>query len=219
MLEETKLTTAKKELIEYATLVEQMIAKSISGLKNKDRQILQEVIEKDEPQANDLEITFDEMCIRLIAQHQPAGKALRTILMISNINSNLERMADHAVSISESGLYLIEQPDVKPLIDTPAMAEIVIEMIRDSIAAFINEDAGLANAVCEKDNTVDGLRSQIVRELITFMMSDSSTIERALKLMSIANNLERVADLTTNICEDVIFMVKGKIIKHHRDEI
>ncbi|HNR51709.1 MAG: hypothetical protein BWZ01_01932 [Deltaproteobacteria bacterium ADurb.BinA179] len=219
MLEEAKLNRIKKELLEYASLVEGMIEKSIRGLIQADADILNSVIALDEPRANAFEITLDEMCIATIAQHQPAGKPLRTIMMISNINSTLERMGDHAVTICESGLFLIERPAVKPLIDIPRMAEVVNSMIDDSITSFINEDAKLAQSVCERDSIVDGLRNQITRELITFMSSDPTTIERSLHLMKISSNLERVADLCTNICEDVIYMVKGKVIKHHKDSL
>ncbi len=219
MLEEAKLNRIKKEFLQYATVVEGMIGKSIEGLTKNDRAILNDVIMNDEPMANNYEIKLDEMCIAVIAQHQPTGKSLRTIFMMSNINSNLERMGDHAVTICESGLVLIEQPPVKRLIDIPRMGEVVKGMIGDGIKSFINEDAALAKTVCERDDIVDGLRDQIMRELITFMTSDPTTIERALHLMKIAGNLERVADLTTNICEDVIYMVKGKVIKHHKDSI
>ena len=218
MLEETKLMNLKKELMEYATLVESMVDQSIAGLMLKKAEMLSDVIDLDEPRANAFEIELDELCISVIAQHQPAGKALRTILMILHINSTLERIGDHAVTIAESGLFLIERPPVKPLIDIPRMADVVKTMISDSISSFINEDAGLARSVCERDNIVDGLRNQIMRELITFMTSDPSTIERALQIMKISSNLERIADLTTNICEDVIYMVKGQVIKHHKDE-
>jgi phosphate transport system protein len=219
MLEETKLMQLKKELVEYATLVEGMLEKAVTGLTEKDADMLKEVIDVDEPNANRTEVKLDEMCIGLIARYQPAGKGLRTIFMISNINNTLERMADHAVTICESSLYLIDKPPVKPLIDTPRMADVVKGMISDSIKSFLEEDAVLAHSVCERDNIVDGLRDQIARELITYMMSDPSTIERALQLMKISSNLERIADLTTNICEDVIYMVKGKIIKHHLDSL
>lgn len=219
MLEETKVNRIKKEFLEYATIVEGMIGKSIEGLTKNDEKILEEVIHDDEPKVNNYEIKLDEMCIAVIAQHQPAGKALRTIFMMSNINSNLERMGDHAVTICESGLFLIQRPPVKKLIDIPRMAEVVKGMIGDSINSFINEDAVLAHTVCERDDIVDGLRDQIMRELVTFMTSDPTTIERSLHLMKIAANLERVADLTTNICEDVIYMVKGKVIKHHMNSL
>jgi phosphate transport system protein len=218
MLEETKLTNLKKTLMEFATLVESMVDHSINGLMLKKEDLLSDVIGLDESRANSYEIELDERCVTIIAQHQPTGKALRTILMILHINSTLERIGDHAVTISESGLFLIDQPLVKPLIDIPRMADVVKSMISDSINSFINEDADLARRVCERDTIVDGLRTQIMRELITFMTSDPSTIERALQLMKISSNLERIADLTTNICEDVIYMVKGKVIKHHKDE-
>jgi phosphate transport system protein len=136
--------------------------------------------------------------------------------MIMKMGNDLERMGDHAVNIAESALYLIDRPAVKPLIDIPRMSELTIGMLKDSISAFINEDASLAKSVCERDGLVDSLRDQVLRELVTFMLSDSKTIERSLHLTRISGNLERVADLSTNICEDVIFMVKGQVIKHHR---
>ncbi len=213
-----KITELKKDLIEYAGLVEGMIDKSIKGLLDKKEELLKEVIEKDEPKANQREVVLDETCINLIAQFQPAAGDLRKILMIYKINNDLERLADHAVNIAQSSLFLIERPQVKPLIDIPEMAKHANLMLRDSLNAFIREDVKLARAVCERDNTVDDFQSQIVRELITYMSSDAGTIERSLHLMRISNNLERIADLSTNICEDVIFMVEGKVIKHHQDE-
>jgi len=134
------------------------------------------------------------------------------------MNNDLERMGDHAVNIAESSLFLIERPPVKPLIDIPNMAKVTMEMLRNSINSFINENAKLAKTVCERDYIVDGLRDQILRELITFMSSDPSTIERSIHLMRISSNLERIADLSTNICEDVIFMVEGRVIKHHKEK-
>jgi len=218
MLEETKLTNLKKTLMEFATLVESMVDMSIAGLKLKKEDMLNDVIHLDEPKANNYEVELDERSVSIIAQHQPTGKALRTIIMILHINSTLERIGDHAVTIAESGLFLIGQPPVKSLIDIPRMADVVKTMIADSITSFINEDAELARGVCERDSIVDGLRTQIIRELITYMTSDPTTIERALQIMKIASNLERIADLATNICEDVIYMVKGTVIKHHKDE-
>jgi len=219
MLEETKLIQVKKELMEFATLVESMVDKSVTGLKERNTEHLRDVIERDEPRANDFETDLDERCVSIIAQHQPAGKSLRTILMVIHINSTLERIGDHAVTIAESGMFLADQPPVKQLIDIPHMAEVVKTMIADSITSFINEDATLAKSVCERDDIVDGLRNQILRELITYMSADPATIERSLQLMKIGSNLERIADLATNICEDVIYMVKGKVIKHHKDSL
>jgi len=217
MLEE-KLTELKKSLIEYANLVEHMIKESIEGLLQKEKYMLQDVIENEEPKANAMEMHLDELCTSMIARYEPRAKDLRTVLMVLKMNNDLERIGDHAVNIAESSLFLIERPQVKPLIDIPNMAKIVMQMLKNSINSFVNEDAKLAKSVCERDDIVDGLRDQILRELITFMTSDPSTIERSLHLIRISSNLERIADLSTNICEDVIFMVAGRVIKHHAEE-
>ena len=132
------------------------------------------------------------------------------------MNNDLERMGDEAVNIAESSLFLIERPPVKPLIDIPRMAQEAMGMLRDSLSSLIREDTALASSVCQRDDVVDSLRDQILRELITYMASDPSTIERSLHLLRISRSLERIADLSTNICEDVIYMVEGKVIKHHR---
>lgn len=218
MIEE-KLNALKEKIIEMAVLVESMIEKSIKGLIERDKNLLLEVIEREEKRVNDMEIEVEDMGIKFIALYHPEAEHLRTSLMILQINNDLERMGDEAVNISESSLFLIERPPVKPLIDIPRMAEITIEMLKDSITSFVERKPELAKEICSRDDTVDSLRDQIYRELITYMMQDSSTIERALHLLRIARSLERIADLSTNLCEDVIFMVKGKVIKHHKEEI
>jgi phosphate transport system protein len=211
-----RMDVLKKELMESASLVEGMIGKSIRGLKEKDEGLLLTVIEQDEPRENELEISIDEACINLVACYQPHAKDLRTIMMILKMNNDFERMADEAENICESALFLIKQPEVKRLIDIPRMGEEATKMIRDSLDSFINEDAQLARSVCERDDIVDGLRDQILRELVTFMASNPDTIERSIHLIRISRSLERIADLSTNICEDVIYMVEGRTIKHHR---
>jgi phosphate transport system protein len=213
---ERKIEEVKEKLIEFSEIVGGMLKKSIKGLVERDERLLKEVIEEDEMKCNDLEIEIDEMCIHIIAQFEPRAKHLRTIFLALKMNNDLERMGDHAVNISQSGLFLISKPQVKPLLDIPRMAEEVSKMLEDSLKSFVNEDAALAKSVCERDDIIDDYRDQIVRELITYMVSDPSTIERALHLIRIAGNLERIADLTTNICEDVIFMVKGELMKHHK---
>jgi phosphate transport system protein len=215
---EEKIIELKKELIDFATLVENMITKSIKGLTKKEKAYLLEVIEKDEPEANSFEIRLDELCTHMIAQYQPMAKDLRTILMVYKMNSDIERMGDHAVNISESGLYLISKRPVKPLIDIPRMADETVKSVENTINSFINEDAGLAQSVCEHDSVIDALHNQIFRELVVFMTSESGTIERSLHLIRISSNLERIADLCTNICEDVIFMAEGRVIKHHIED-
>jgi len=213
-----KLDELKRKLTESASLVESMIDKSIKGLTQKDEKLLLEVIEQDEPRENGLEIDIDEACIHVVACYQPQAKGLRTIMMVLKMNNDIERMADEAVNISESALFLIKRPEVKPLIDIPRIAEEAITMMRDSLSSFMNEDTTLAHSVCQRDDLVDGLRDQILRELITFMASDPETIERSIHLIRISRSLERIADLSTNICEDVIYMAEGKTIKHQRWE-
>jgi phosphate transport system protein len=213
-----EITKLKKRLIEYAGLVENMIDKSVSGLTEKNEVLLREVAEKDEPKANKFEIELEEQCMILIAKYQPRAKDLRVILRIDQMNNDLERMGDQAVNIVESSLFLIQHPQLKPLIDIPKMGEIAIQMVKDSIDAFVREDAALAKDVCERDQVIDDLKDQIQRELFTYIASKPNSIERAFHLIRIANNLERVGDLSTNICEDVIFIVNGRVVKHHHDE-
>lgn len=210
-----KIAELKKRIIEDAALVEDMIEKAIKGLKEKDMNILNSVINTSEEKVNEFEIQIDELCINTIALFQPEAKDLRTILMILKMNNDLERMGDMAVNIAESSLFLIDRPEVKKLIDIPRMGKETIQMLHDSISSFINEDAPLARDVVTRDDLIDGLRDQVIRELITYMSKDTSVIERSLHLVKISQNLERIADLTTNICEDVIFIVNGKVIKHH----
>lgn len=217
MLDE-KINELKKTLIAYAELVQSMVEKSTKGLLEKNEILLKQVIEMDEPRANEYEIKVDEMCTTLIVTLQPKAIDLRTILMILRMNNDLERIGDHAVNISQSALVLIEQPLVKPFIDIPRMAEEVKHMINDAIVSFINKDSHLAKKVCERDGVVDSLRDQIIRELITYMISDPSTIQRSLHIMNVSKNLERIADLSTNICEEVIFLVDARVIKHHHEE-
>jgi phosphate transport system protein len=215
---QNRIEDLKKDLVQYAALVEQMIEKSIKGLVERDHALLTEVIGPDESRANDFEIHIDTLCTNLIAQYEPKARDLRLVLMAMKMGNDLERMGDHAVNIAESGIFLIERPSIKPLVDIPRMAEIVMGMLRNGIDAFVRNENGLARDVCKQDGLVDALRNQILRELITYMSSDPSTIERAMHLLRVASNLERVADLATNISEEVVYLVEGKIIKHHRGE-
>jgi len=214
---EAKLNELKKRLMNEAGLSEEMVRRAIKGLTEKKKIDLERVIKEYEPQMNKSEVELDELCTNFIALYQPEAGNLRTVLMILRINNDLERIGDLAVNISESALFLIERPFVKPLIDLPRMAEEAIKMLKDAVDSFINKDVRLAKAVCERDVIVDGLRDQIFRELIAYMRSDASTIERSLHLIRIARCLERIGDLSTNVCEDVIFIVEGKIIKHRND--
>ncbi|MFW6134787.1 MAG: phosphate signaling complex protein PhoU [Elusimicrobiota bacterium] len=218
MLKE-KLIQLKHELVDYSALIERMIQKSIQGLEKRNENMLLEVIEKEEGEANKYEIEIDEMCAQVIAQFQPKARDLRTVLMILKINNDLERIGDLAVNISQSSLFLIKNPQLKPLEDIPKMTEITKRMLKDSINSFVNGDSNLAKNVCERDNLVDSLRDSVWKEIIKLLVSskidDEISIQKALYLMGVSRYLERIADLSTNICEDVIFMVEGKVIKHH----
>jgi phosphate transport system protein len=213
-----KLNDLKKKIIKYASLVREMTEKSFSGLIDKNDRNAKEVIGPLEHTVNEQETVLDEECINLIALYQPEAKQLRIVMMISKMVNDLERMGDKAVNIAESVLYLYDKPPVKPYIDLPRMLDITVSMLDDSIAAFVNEDIDLAMKVLERDDEVDLLRDQNLRDLITFMISDPSTIERSLHLLRIARNLEKIADLTSNICEEVIYIKEGRNVKHHMED-
>jgi phosphate transport system protein len=213
MLDE-KILNLKKRLITYSTHVEIMLEKSISGLLERNEEKLKEVLEVLEPAANKYELEFDENCINAIAQYQPVSKNLRILISIIKISNDLERVADHAVNIAGHGLPLIMKPQVKELIDIPKMTKIVREMMKEAIESFVDENVELAEKVCKQDDIVDELNITIKKDLAALMRSDSNVVNRSLRLISISANLERVADLATNICEDVIYLAKGINIKH-----
>jgi phosphate transport system protein len=214
---EEEISKLKKMLFEMATSVEEMIAKSIKALKDKNMIMAEEVIKSD-IKINDMEIEIDNQCIKILALYHPEAEDLRTVTMIMKINNDLERIGDHAVNIAEKTIYLADKPPVKPLIDIPRMADKAIEMLQESLDAFVNKDAKLAIDICKKDDEVDALEPQIVRELVTYIISDPQTIDRALTLILIAREIERVADLATNIAEDTYYIASGHTLKHHSFE-
>ncbi|MCK4653671.1 MAG: phosphate signaling complex protein PhoU [Candidatus Cloacimonetes bacterium] len=211
-----KIEELKKNIIEEANLVETMIELSIEGLLEKDNSKLEKVFELEE-QINSREIEIEEEAISLVALYQPEAKNLRTIMMILKMNNDLERMGDLAINIVQSAQYLIRKPFIKKLINLPSMAEETQKMLKNSITAFIDENTELAKQVCIDDDVVDDLKEHIYRVLITYMMDDPATIKRAFHINKISSNLERIADLSTNIAEDTIYMAKGKVIKHHKE--
>lgn len=210
-----RINELKEQIVAFAALIEMMTERSVQGLVDRDARLLHSLIDSDEPRANAYEIQIDDLCTILIAQYQPMAKDLRTILMIYNINGSLERIGDHAVNIAQNGLELLDRPPIKKYIDIPRMKDLVVRMLSDSIAALVQENSGLALEVCTRDDAIDGLRDQITRELMTFMTENPSIISPCLRIMRIAENLERIADLTTNISEDIVFLSQGKVIKHH----
>jgi len=199
-----------------AGLVESAIHKSVLSLVECDEAQAQDVL-RNEARINQLEIEIDDFTVGLLALYQPMAKDLRFLTAAIKINSDLERMGDLAVNIVERALSLMQQPPVKPLIDIPQMAKLVESMVRRSLDAFVKRDSELARAVLLSDDAVDDLRDAIYRELIGFMKRDPDTISRALDLMFVARNLERIADHATNIAEDVLFLVKGVDVRHHAE--
>lgn len=217
MLPDKKLKL-RERIIEMSALVETMIEKAIRGLETQNQELLQEVVERHEPLVNQLEVAIDEYCTSLIALHEPRAGDLRLVLTAFKMAGELERIGDHAVNVAQSSLFLIARPAVKPLIDIPRMGRMVVEMLQEAIRSFIREDTALAHEVLERDDQVDALRDQILRELITYMAAEPATIERAVHLIRISQNLERVADMATNISEEIIYLVQGRVVKHHLEE-
>ena len=211
---DVELKHLQERLLSMASLVEQAVGRAMSALTTRDEELAHQVIESDEP-INMMEVEIDDLCLRLLALHHPEAGDLRFIAMAFKINNDLERMGDLAVNIADCTLRLLAHPLLKPLIDIPRMAQIAQGMIKDSLDAFVRRDPRLAAAVCGRDDEVDGIKDQLFRELLTYMMQDPRTIERAVDLILVGRHLERLADHATNIAEDVVFLVEGRSIKHH----
>jgi phosphate transport system protein len=212
-----ELEALKENLLKMAAIVEEAIRNSVQSLVKRDSNLARKTFDV-EDRINQMENTIDEMCLKLLALRQPMAADLRFITSAMKITTDLERMGDQAVNIAERALSLNEDPQLKPYIDIPRMTEIVQTMVKDVLDAFVNRDSKLARSVCARDDLVDGLNHQVVRELLTYMLEDPKTITRAVHLMIVARCLERIADHATNIAEDVIFMVDALVIKHHADE-
>jgi len=210
---EEDLKKLRENILYMGGLVEDQIRKAVKSLVDRDSDLAQTIIEKDQ-EVNRLDVDIDDLCIRLLALHQPAGRDLRFITTGLKITTDLERIGDMAVNVCERAIELNQEPQLKPYIDIPRMAQISQRMIQESLDAFVREDTELALKVCKDDEEVDELNRQIFREIITYMISDPRTINRAIKIGSLSKYLERIADHATNIAEMVIFMVKGKSIRH-----
>lgn len=213
---EEDLKRLREEILYMGGLVEDQIQKAVKSLVDRDSELAKIIIERDH-EVNRLDVEIDELCIRLLALHQPAGKDLRFITTGLKITTDLERIGDMAVNTCERALELNQEPQLKPYVDIPRMARIAQRMIRESLDAFVREDTDLALKVCKDDEEIDQLNSQIFREVISFMIEDPHTVSRAMKISSISKYLERMADHATNIAEMVIFMVKGKSIRHMKE--
>jgi phosphate transport system protein len=207
------LDALKQRLLAMGGLAEERVREAVRGLMDRDAAALDAVLIGDQP-INDLHIELDDRCFKLLALHQPMAADLRVIVAAVKINTDLERVGDLAVNIAEAGKRYLRHAPVKPLIDIPRMGELAQSMLRDALDAFVRRDMALAEAVLRQDDIVDGLKSQIFRELLTYMLQTPATIEPALDLILVSRHLERIGDHATNVAEDVIFILSAKDVRH-----
>ncbi|MGA1998055.1 MAG: phosphate signaling complex protein PhoU [Bryobacteraceae bacterium] len=211
-----ELDELETKLVDMGRLVESSIHNSVYSLVERNEQMAKEVMWT-EALINQQEMEIDDLATRLLALFQPMARDLRFLTSAIKINTDLERMGDMAVNITERSLTLMKEPAIRPLIDIPKIAELAQGMVHNALDAFAERDADLARKVLRSDDEVDRLRDAVFDELLEFMQEESGTIHRAVALMFIAQNLERIADHATNIAEDVLFMVKGIDVRHHAE--
>jgi phosphate transport system protein len=209
-----ELEALQGRLLEMGGLAEERVRAAVHGLVSRDASAIERVLRGDEP-VNEFHIEIDNRCFRLLALHQPMAVDLRTIVAAVKINTDLERVGDLAVNIAEASSRYITHPPVKKLIDIPRMGAIAQSMLRDALDSYVRRDTSLAQQVLNQDDELDALKTQVFRELLTFMLQDPSTVEPALDLILISRHLERIGDHATNIAEDVIFMVSARDVRHH----
>jgi phosphate transport system protein len=208
-----ELNALKERILRMGALVETQVASAIKALVERDTELAKTVIATDH-QVNAYDVEIDEECIRLLALRQPTASDLRFITTAMKISTDLERMSDLAEDICERAVELADEPQLKPYIDIPRMAERARQMVKEALDAFVNRNADLARKVCRDDAFVDELTSQIFRELLSFMIEDPQTIRRAIRITFVAKYIERIADHATNVAEMVVYLVEGKIIRH-----
>jgi len=208
-----ELADLKAQILRMGSLVESQIEGSIKALVDRDVDLASRIIERD-TLVNSMDVDIDENCMRLLALQAPAAGDLRFVTTAMKISTELERMSDLAENICERVIELNEEPQLKPYIDIPRMANWTMRMVRESLDAFVRSDAVLARKVCTDDDFVDNLTHQLFRELLSFMIENPATITRAIRLTFIGKYLERIADHATNVAELVVYMVEGKIVRH-----
>jgi phosphate transport system protein len=214
---EQDLQALKNRLLNMGAMVEERVHQAIQALMARDLVTVERIVNGDQ-EINDLQIEIDDRCLKLLALQQPMATDLRLITAAMKINADLERIGDQAVNIAEQAVKILALPPLKPLIDLPRMAEAAERMTRDSLDAFVRRDVALARSILKRDDEVDQLKDQVFRVLLTYMMADPGTIERALSLILVSRHLERIADHATNVAEDVIFVVEAKDVRHHHEE-
>jgi phosphate transport system protein len=214
---ETELQALKNRLLGMGALVEERVHLAMQALMERRIEAAEAIVAGDSD-VNEMQIEIDDRCLKLLALQQPMASDVRLITSAMKINADLERIGDQAVNIAENAIKVAAAPPLRPIIDLPRMAELAEAMTRDSLDAFVRRDAGLARDILARDDEVDGLKDTIFRFLLTYMRADPGTIERALALILISRNLERIADHATNIAEDVIFLVEARDVRHHHEE-
>jgi phosphate transport system protein len=212
-----ELEALQTRLLEMGGLAEERAQAAVQGLVSRDAALIDRVLRGDEP-LNALHIDIDSRCFRLLALHQPMAVDLRSIVAAVKINTDLERVGDLAVNIAEAAKRYIVHAPVKKLVDIPRMGEIAQRMLRDALDAFVRRDVALAHHVLNEDDSLDALKTQVFRELLTYMLQAPAIVEPALDLILISRHLERIGDHATNIAEDVIFMVSARDVRHHPPE-
>jgi phosphate transport system protein len=213
---EQELEQLKGKLLEMSALVEAAVQRSVSAVTQKDRSAAEQVF-RDEARVNQLEMEIDEFAINLLATQQPLAADLRLVVAALKINTDLERMGDLSVSIAQRAVSLLSEPVIQPMVDIRHMSALVESMVRKSMDAFVAHDADMARSVLASDDAVDSLRTASYHELVSFMEKDPHNIPQALDLIGITRSLERIADHSTNIAEDVLFLVKGVDVRHHAE--
>jgi phosphate transport system protein len=208
-----ELRALKERLLVMGGLAEERVRVSVRALVERDASGLDSVLTGDQP-VNQLHIEIDNRAFTLLALHQPMASDLRTIVAAVKINTDLERVGDLAVNIAEAGRHYLQHRPVKALMDLPRMAEIAESMLHDALDGFVRLDVVLAQAVLDRDDQLDSLKSQVFRELLTHMMENPAKIEPSLDLILISRHLERIGDHATNIAEDIIFMVSARDVRH-----
>ncbi len=211
---EQELEEMKERLLWMGSLAERAVHQSVQSVLESKESLAHGVI-KEEPAINQMQMEIDDRVVQMLALQQLMATDLRFVLAVSRINADLERIGDEAVNIAQSALRVVQHPHVKPYIDLPRMSRAAEEMVRDSLNALVNKDVELARTVMLRDDQVDHLRDQVFRELLTYMMENSSVVFPAFELILVAKNLERIADHATNIAEDVIYIVAGRDVRHH----
>jgi phosphate transport system protein len=214
---EDEFKTLKQRLLNMGALVEERVHRAVLALMERRPELAEEVIAADQ-QINDLQIEIDDRALKLLALQAPMATDLRLITSAMKINADLERIGDQAVNIAQNAVRLLHHPPIKAIIDIPRMAEAAQAMTRDALDSFVKKDVEMARGVLKRDDEVDALKDAVFRVLLTYMMADPATIERAIGLILVSRNLERIADHATNIAEDVIFLVEGKDVRHHHME-